>query len=94
MSEIREIDSLPVVWEATVDNDTFAVKVRRIKPYEGVLVIKKIETNELVYVEMVTISYGAPFGPDMGDVEDWKSHATEAIDEFVGKSPRTFLIRT
>jgi hypothetical protein len=51
------------------------------KTHLGTLAIYDGKDNDkLIHQEEVTISYGAVFGPDMGDVSEWQSKAIAVID--------------
>lgn len=70
-----------VVYENTVDDQTWAVNVTRLKPYVGILTVTKMDTDEVIYQQNVGIAYDAAFGPDVDDVEAWQQIALNAIDK-------------
>ena len=51
--------------------------------YQGVLCIfnKKKGDKPLLYFEKVGLAYGAPLGPDAGDVATWQEKVVEFIDK-------------
>lgn len=69
-----------IVWENTVDKGVWAVKVVRTAPYKGSLSVTKVETGDRVLEEPVGISYDAPFGPDVEDLQMWMDRVIEVID--------------
>jgi len=71
-------DSRPV-WEATLDG-RYRVSVARTDPYRGLLRIVDTETEEVIHQEEVGLSYGATFGPDVGDVARWQELALAVVD--------------
>lgn len=68
-----------VVWENTVDQGVWLVRVVRTAPYQGLLSVIKVG-GEVVHEEPVGISYDAPFGPDVADLGQWMDRAIEVID--------------
>lgn len=75
-----ETDDKFVIWDVTVDNKTWLVRVLDDGYYRGKLQIIRVETDELIYEESVGLSYGAVFGPDIADVEEWMRKSLEIID--------------
>lgn len=69
-----------VVWENTVDNNTWLCQVTREKPYSGLLIVTEVATGEIIHSEPVTIAYDAPFGPDVCDVKEWQNICIQVID--------------
>lgn len=76
-------DEQEVVWQTTVDEGRFEVRVLRTGDRTGSLVVTHVESEERVAVDGVTLMYGAIFGPDVADVVDWQARAIEAIDEWI-----------
>lgn len=74
-----------VVWEATVDQHAYSVKVVRTNDYSGLLTVTVTETEEVLLTEEVTLSYQAVFGPDVADVSDWQETALNAIDNYINR---------
>lgn len=70
----------PLVWEATLDG-RYECVVRRMGAYEGRFTITNRATGRRVHTETVQLTYGAPFGPDIGDIAFWKERAMEVVDE-------------
>lgn len=71
------------VWESRLDGK-YDVFVDRIVN-EGVLKIVNIETKEVLHTEPVMLSYGAIFGPDIDDVQDWADKAIAVVDNLGDK---------
>lgn len=69
-----------IVWEATIDNNTWKAQVVRVDSYNGTLEIYRVEPEEKVYSEDVSLSYGAIFGPDVADVAYWQEKTIEVVD--------------
>lgn len=69
-----------VVWEVTLDDNTWSAKVVRLTDYTGELTVTEVSTGEVVHRETVGLSYQAIFGPDVSDVEDWQSKVLDVID--------------
>lgn len=65
------------VYSTTIDKK-FALRVTRVKPYEGKLVLSL--GGKSLLEKDVRISYDAMVGPDVGDVDDWVRIATDFID--------------
>lgn len=68
-----------IVWENTVDQGVWLVRVVRTAPYQGLLSVTKVD-GKVVHEEPVGISYDAPFGPDVADLDQWMDRAIEVID--------------
>jgi hypothetical protein len=49
--------------------------------YEGVLTIRDKDTDTILHAESVGIAYGARFGPDMDDVDEWTNLCINFIDK-------------
>jgi hypothetical protein len=69
-----------VIWDVTVDDKSWLVRVLDDGHYRGKLQIIKMDTDELIYEESVGLSYGAEFGPDIDDVGQWMKKSLEIID--------------
>lgn len=67
------------VWESKLDKK-FECKVERTSKYQGHLSVIDVETKEVLLDQDVGLSYGAMFGPDMGDVAYWQDLCVEAVD--------------
>lgn len=80
-----------LVWWTRLDG-RYQVEVQRIRdgevvedPYQGTLVVfDRRKTMKTILVEPVGLSYGAPFGPDAGDVAYWQDRVLKFIDEEYG----------
>lgn len=69
------------VWHGTIDGEKYAARVIRLSDYLGALRVWVIETGqELLNIE-THLSYGALFGPDIDDVQNWQFLALQAIDK-------------
>jgi hypothetical protein len=66
-----------VVWTSTLDGK-YEVTVTRINDYLGELAIS--EADIVHHREIVGLSYGATFGPDVADVSEWQRIAVEFAD--------------
>jgi hypothetical protein len=74
-------DEANIVWENTVDQGAWAVKVERTEePYRGILTIVRTSDGKEVHREDVGLSYDAIFGPDVADVADWEDRCIAVID--------------
>lgn len=61
-----------VVWESTLDGKYMAW-VERTDAYHGVLKVALVsEPHKILQEWPVGLSYGAAFGPDVGDVAVWQ----------------------
>lgn len=80
-------DDPALVWVAKLD-DRFLCEVQRLRntSRRGVLCIfDHAESDRLLGWREVGLSYGAEFGPDVGDVALWQGMATAHIDTYVYK---------
>ena len=69
-----------LVWWARLD-DRWQIEVQRLADYQGVLLIfDHANAMTLAYREPVGLSYGAVFGPDVGDVAFWQDQAMAYVD--------------
>lgn len=75
-----------LVFSEQIDN-RFQVEVQRIGEgaetgRRGTLVIFDHQNGDrLLFTQGVPLSYGAQFGPDIADVEQWEQRALRFIDE-------------
>lgn len=69
-----------VVWENSVDQGIWAVKVVRIAPYQGKLTVTHVALDKMILETEVGLAYDAVFGPDVADVAMWQESCIEAID--------------
>ncbi|MBV8364847.1 MAG: DUF2384 domain-containing protein [Candidatus Eremiobacteraeota bacterium] len=73
-------DMAHIIWDGTLDDGAATAHVYgSARESWGVLVVRAGD-HELTR-EPVYLSYGAPFGPDAGDVQAWVDRALELIDE-------------
>lgn len=78
MSSVTEPEDL--IWHNTVDNGTWDCRVVDAGPGRGTLYVTRVETGGVILEQQVTLSYGAMFGPDVADVQEWEARCIEAID--------------
>ncbi|WP_024794997.1 hypothetical protein [Tomitella biformata] len=72
-----------VVWWSRFDG-RYQVEVTRLNNADansGQLTVYAGRTGEVLHSEPVGIAYGAPFGPDVSDVDLWRCLAMAAVDE-------------
>ncbi len=72
------------IWGAMLDKQ-YVCEVVRTAPYEGRLTVHTLGKVCLLD-KLVGLSYGAPFGPDVGDVHDWQNQCIDVADKHQ-KSP-------
>lgn len=71
---------MDIIWNRTLDN-RFKCKVSRVDEYTGLLTVTDENDNSLLCTQ-VNLSYGATFGPDVFDVDDWQNMCIKAVDSF------------
>jgi len=71
-----------LIWESTLDH-IYRITVTRVDQYNGTFRIHK--GDQLLKEEPVTLAYGAPFGPDAADVQEWEDKAVVFIDSSLVK---------
>jgi hypothetical protein len=69
-----------IIWHATLDEDAYKCEVVRTGGYTGQLTVLDTRSNEFVLKKDVGLSYGAQFGPDIGDISQWEEWIIEAVD--------------
>ncbi len=69
-----------MIWQATMDR-RYDCRVDRVSEYEGILIMTDTVDSKELLREPVTLSYGAPFGADVADVEDWQQRCMAAVAE-------------
>jgi len=69
------------IWKNKIDNKYDIMVISEGDGYSGRLIIQK--DNVELYNEPTSISYGARFGPDFSDVEEWKNKCLTFVDKFV-----------
>lgn len=67
-----------LVWKTVLD-ERYEVEVVRTSQITGTLTVKDRD-GSLMLSENTHLSYGAAFGPDIGDVEDWITKAVNLVD--------------
>lgn len=83
MTEQQTEEGLPPVWGGTIDDGRFEARVDRDEEnpgHEAVLVVKVVESGEELVREKVGLAFGAVFGPDISDVEQWVEKSIGAIN--------------
>lgn len=66
-----------IIWEAELDNK-YKCYVVRTDAYKGQLYIK--ENDIIIFEKVVSLSYGAVFGPDIADVMSWEDTCSNYVD--------------
>lgn len=75
-----------LIWYAELDQ-RYQVEVHRTSPDTGNLYIFDHEDNAKQLMELgVNLSYGAQFGPDLADVQQWERIVIEFIDKLNNKN--------
>lgn len=71
-----------IIWDGTFDNNTYYAQVWRVSDSEGTLDIYEDEGpyGDPAYSARVSLSYGAMFGPDVSDINDWIKKVLDFID--------------
>ena len=78
-------DHPQLVWRSKLD-DKFLIEVHRTDNYSGTLYIFDHDKNDLGIASWdVMLSYGAMFGPDVADVEEWQKGVAVFIDTIYNK---------
>jgi hypothetical protein len=62
------------------NDGNFECRILRINRDHGSLEIINLDTHERVVQEVVRLSFGALFGPDVADVADWERRFAEYLD--------------
>lgn len=66
------------IWESTVDDGRYHASVVQQPGEKAHLVLR--EGDEVLLDEVVSLAYGAIFGPDVDDVAQWQERVIEVID--------------
>lgn len=66
------------VWQDTLDQ-RYRVRVDRLSLRSGQLTVKDDKTGQTLVDRVVHLSYGAVFGPDVADVDEWQRITETAI---------------
>ncbi len=70
-----------LVWWSRLDH-RFQIEVQRVDNYAAKLIIfDHLNENAELLCEDVGLSYGALFGPDVSDVDEWQNRCMKFIDE-------------
>lgn len=69
-----------LVWGADLDERYEARVHRTAHPRQGRLTLTDVATGLVLISETVALSYGAVFGPDIGDVEAWQLRCMAVVD--------------
>ncbi|OGD30034.1 hypothetical protein A2833_02935 [Candidatus Azambacteria bacterium RIFCSPHIGHO2_01_FULL_44_55] len=74
-----------LVWRNKLDN-RYLIEVHRTDGYSGKLYIFDHDKNDQEIFSLdVGLSYGATFGPDVADVQEWQEKALDFIDNTYNK---------
>ncbi len=81
-----EIENHPqLVWSSKLDN-RYLLEVHRISDYHGKLFVFDHNKNDQeIACWDVGLSYGAIFGPDVADVNEWQEKVLNFIDNTYSK---------
>ncbi len=72
-----------VVWQATLD-DRYDCRVERTGERQGELIVEDTRGERLVLLtQTVSLSYGAVFGPDIADVQEWEALCEKVVDQSI-----------
>lgn len=72
------IEMSNIVWEAKLDQ-IYQCKTERTGESTGILKIE--EDDRVLFEKPVTLSFGALFGPDIADVQEWEQTCIDFVDE-------------
>lgn len=72
---------MSIIWEAKLD-ETFQCAVVRTGSSSGQLTVKA-DNGKLLLDEVVALSYGAAFGPDIDDVQTWEDMCVAVVDKHI-----------
>ncbi len=74
-----------LVWRSKMDK-RYLIEIRRTGDYQGRLCIfDHIKNNREIASWDVNLSYGAMFGPDVADVDEWCEKIADFIDNTYNK---------
>lgn len=74
------------VWSATVDEGVYLCDVGRTGERTATLTVKVAATGEVLLDQSTDLYYGAPFGPDVDDVQRWQQESMAAIEAWEAKT--------
>lgn len=77
------------VWEARLDN-RYEARVDRLSPRTGRLFVIDTTNGKTLVDRVVGLSYGAQYGPDVDDVDEWQRIAEAAVARPAG-TPTDYL---
>lgn len=66
-----------LIWEGVLDGRV-RCEVVRLSSRSGRLIVRDIATKQKLLVKIVPLAYGAQYGPDVADVDEWQ-RITEAV---------------
>jgi len=70
---------MSVIWEAKLD-DRYECKVVQIDEHRGCLTVID-QDNTVLLNNIVDLMYGAVFGPDISDINNWQEQCLGAVPE-------------
>ena len=81
MTDVAPIHDSQTVWHSTMNEGEWLVQVQRGGRSGGRLLVWNV-TDQIhpILDEDVRLAYGAIFGPDASDVEEWQHMAIDAVD--------------
>jgi len=79
-----EMEYGAAVWAAVLDGK-FVVEVQRINQRSYLCLFEV--GGKFLHVEPTNVAYGAVFGPDVADVDEWSRRAEEIVDGWRAGSP-------
>ena len=68
------------VWDQTLDDGAYRARVERTGERTGQLIVTRAADDEVLLNEGVHLAWGAQFGPDIDDVQDWQAKTIAAVD--------------
>ncbi len=74
-------DLRDVVWQNTIDANTWSAEVVRVSEGTAQLSVTEVATGQVVHAERVGLAYGAIFGPDVDDLRQWQDRVIAVIDD-------------
>jgi hypothetical protein len=74
-----------IVWSCDDKEHEFIGRVVRTGERSGELMLIRIATGEVLRQERVSLAYGAVFGPDIADANDWLRKIYTWVKERDGK---------
>lgn len=74
----KDLDSGPAIWAGILD-EKFVVEVQS-RLTRNFLCVFDVVTGRCLHTEETNVSYGAQFGPDVLDVDQWGRRAQEIVD--------------